>query len=575
MAFGLGNIFNAVTGLLGIGGGNNNNVLSQLAPLLAGQMTSQRIPGQTQAGEYTPAPGSFGTYNYIPTGATQIDPALIWQIMNGGAQNNAAMDQIFQTNPALLHSVLNNPYSSGLQTGANAAAGSAGNSAAMLGSIQSLLNGQLWPMLNGAIDTSNAYKDLYSGALNNPYASSYITGANDIGKNIAGAGAGIQGAATGALGSAQGIAQQALSNPYAGAAQAGANTSGAMSQGAGQTAYGQGGQFGAAAMGGLPAIQSVLNTAFDPQNALYGRALNQTMDQLGTTLARAGITDSGVGAKLMGDTLNNFNIDWQNNQLGRQAQGLQSYTSGMTGLGNQLGQGQQMQAGGAQTYGAGAMLPYQTSQAMSGANMDTLTALANLAKMTAGTVGSAGDLQLGGNAAGYNAYTGNQGNIAQAAAGLGTGSTQFNNTLGAMGNLSGQIGNLGTGATNFLQAQGMLPYSAYMTNYGDQFGALQNFINGAQGGANLNQSTMTPMQNYIGGVMQGAGNAANAASGAQTNTMNQNAQAAAGLTPLIQSGLGALSNLFGGGNNFSWAGPQFSGGTTRMGAYPSFTGAMA
>lgn len=555
MAFGLGDIFkfggNLIGSLVGGGGGSSdNNFGNALAALLAGQLTSQRIPGQVTAGEYTPAAGGFGTYNYIPTGATQIDPALIAQIMGLAGGNNAAMARAQGLNDPLLSMGINNPYFAGLQGAAGQAGQMGANYANALGLGQQWIADNHAPVWDAATGALANYSTLLDQARNNPLAQSYIGGATNIGQGLTDAGQQIQGAAMGALGGAQDIASQLLANPYSGMAQAGANTAGGMLQNAGMQQNNLGQLFSGQVVSGLPAISSILNTAFDPQNALYNQTLQRTQDQLGTQLARMGITDSGVGARLASDTLRDFNIDWQNRALDRQLAGLQGYTQGLSGAGAQLGTGGNLQTAGAQAYLTGSQLPYTTYQGIGQGNLGTLEQLANLAGKTANTVGAAGDLQLGGNAAGYNAYTTNQGNIMGAADAYMRGgqnlATQYGNVQNAVQNYS----NLGNDAINFQMQSGALPYGAYMQGYGDQFGALSNYLQNAAGISNLGTAGIGPMQNYLGGVMQGAGNAANAASGAQTRTTDQNAQAAAGLggvlSPIISGGLGWLGNWLGG-----------------------------
>lgn len=90
----------------------------------------------------------------------------------------------------------------------------------------------------------------------------------------------------------------------------------------------------------------VLQTAFDPQNALYNRMQQQLTDQSRAAQYARGIQSSPYGASVENLANENFNIDWQNQQLGRQAQGLQaaqgaygsaqgmgnSYTSTQAGL---------------------------------------------------------------------------------------------------------------------------------------------------------------------------------------------------------------------------------------------------
>lgn len=151
---------------------------------------------------------------------------------------------------------------------------------------------------------------------------------------------------------------------------------------------------------------AVLNTAFDPQNALYNRTQQQTTDQANAINAMYGLSSSPYGAGVANQANENFNIDWQNQQLARQAQGIQSAGAAFTG---QAGLGQ---AGASDTF-QGASLPYQTynqqyndifnmlGQANSGVTgatgLDTnsLNALAAYLKLgqSATSVGQAGSAQ--------------------------------------------------------------------------------------------------------------------------------------------------------------------------------------
>lgn len=131
--------------------------------------------------------------------------------------------------------------------------------------------------------------------------------------------------------------------------QAGANTSGAygtntlapMEANAAQSLYGAGG--------------NVLNTAFDPQLALYNKTAQQTQDQANAINAMYGLSSSPYGAGVANQAMTNFNIDWQNQQLQRQAQGIQSSGLAYGGVGD-LGQSAM------QTYLQAGATPYQAYQ---------------------------------------------------------------------------------------------------------------------------------------------------------------------------------------------------------------------
>lgn len=131
----------------------------------------------------------------------------------------------------------------------------------------------------------------------------------------------------------QSIEQQGLNNPYASGVQTAANAAGQQ--------YGALGTQGAAVATGLnqgatsllPYVSQVENTAMDPQSALYNRTLQQVQDQANVANAQNGLTGSPYGAGTTNAATSNFNIDWQNNQLARQAQGISAASTGLGAVG--------------------------------------------------------------------------------------------------------------------------------------------------------------------------------------------------------------------------------------------------
>lgn len=83
------------------------------------------------------------------------------------------------------------------------------------------------------------------------------------------------------------------------------------------TAYGQG-QQGSSNMMGM--ADSIMNQGFDPQSALFNQTQGHLMDQLNAANAAAGLGGTPYGGGVMGNALGNFDINWQNQQLGRQTQ---------------------------------------------------------------------------------------------------------------------------------------------------------------------------------------------------------------------------------------------------------------
>lgn len=111
-------------------------------------------------------------------------------------------------------------------------------------------------------------------------------------------------------------------------------------QGAGtlQNQAGVAGQGQQALMG---AGNQLWQTAQDPQNALFNQLQQQVTDQSRAADSARGIGMSGQSAGNEANALSNFDINWQNQQLGRQLQGLQGMGQAYQGAaqqGNQLSQ---------------------------------------------------------------------------------------------------------------------------------------------------------------------------------------------------------------------------------------------
>ena len=124
-------------------------------------------------------------------------------------------------------------------------------------------------------------------------------------------------AASGALGGAQSLPNYAAANYPQFQSAVGSVTSGAYGapaiQGAGNTAISAGNSL-------VPYATQSLQTGFDPQNALYKQQQQQNTDQTRATEAAQGVAGTPYGAGVENSSNNNFNLQWQNNQLARQQQ---------------------------------------------------------------------------------------------------------------------------------------------------------------------------------------------------------------------------------------------------------------
>jgi len=173
----------------------------------------------------------------------------------------------------------------------------------------------------------------------------------------------------------QSLYSNVQNNPYYAGAQAASGQTAAAGQQfqtnatADQTALNQmGTQLGAYAPG-------IMQTAFDPQNALYQQQYQQQMDQQNAINAMYGVGGSPYGAGVAGQTANNFNLNWQNNQQQRQlagVQGLEGLTSAMSGA---YTGAQQIGNQGIQVGQATSQLPYQTYLTQQGQVQSALDAL--------------------------------------------------------------------------------------------------------------------------------------------------------------------------------------------------------
>ena len=134
--------------------------------------------------------------------------------------------------------------------------------------------------------------------------------------------------------------------------------------------------------GSIPGLRqaedTILQTGYDPQNALYQQLAQQTQQNAAASNAAAGLGSSPYGAGLQSQAMNNFNIGWQNQQLGRQAQAAQTAQQLASGIGNLAGTGFNQVITGAQAMpqvfsgitglgnqmanlmASGTALPYQT-----------------------------------------------------------------------------------------------------------------------------------------------------------------------------------------------------------------------
>jgi hypothetical protein len=362
---------------------------------------------------------------------------------------------------------------------------------------------------------------------NNPYAGTSQAGANTAGGygpqfmgeggGLAGlAGSGVQDIANTLILQGrdplyQSLVNQAVSNPYSAQAVQGA-----------QTAAGYGATGAAGAAGNAAALQAqvaptlaaggaVYNTAFDPQSSLYNRTAQQLTDQTRAALAASGMSSSPYAAGVEGQTLSNFGIDWQNQQLNRQLAGLKGLEGANTSAGLMADTGLGLSQGATSLANTSAGLPSQAY----------LSGLSSIVPFL--NARNAADVQGAGAATNY---------------------------MQGVGNIEGQ----GAGLVNSGFGLSQQPYQTSIGQGTNAFTGLGNLINYGNANYTIPGQTLNDIQSYMGlgqsasGISGQLGNLG-AQQGLQQQLLaNQNLGLGLG-------GVGQLAGLSGG------LGSQVAGGT--------------
>jgi hypothetical protein len=295
--------------------------------------------------------------------------------------------------------------------------------------------------------------------------------------------------------------------------------------------------------GGMDAANQVLQTGFDPQHQLYDRTAQQVGDRANALNAMYGLNTSAAGAGLANDASRNFNIDWQNAQLGRQVQALGAY-------GTEQGQ-------------VARNLTDLMNTGTNNYNSLTNSAVGNYNALNAGTANNFATLANSGTAAlsaGTTAANQSIDNYRQALTQaaqnyqtlMGGAVDNYGNLVNAANAAYGGAGTQGTNAIQLAAAAGAAPNQTYLQQQQAQIAALQAL---SQSGG----QSLAPTQQLIdanGNYLQiGQGATRNAQQAAQIN----NAQAA-GIGKLVGTVASfALAPATGGLSLFS-LGSAFTGG---------------
>jgi hypothetical protein len=216
-------------------------------------------------------------------------------------------------------------------------------------------------MIGGAVTGGSALAGLLGLGNNTPQAPPPAYMPQSLGAADSGAINGI-GALGTTIGGATTSANNIANNPYAPSYQANVGQIGQAGMAGGANIYG-------AAQSTLPYAQQALQTAYDPQNALYAQQYQANNDAVNASLASRGLATTPYGAGVQSTSDQQFNTNWLQTQLQRQATGAQTASSilNTAGTGTTTGLNQMT---------AGAALPYSTANTI---NQNGLNAYGTLA----------------------------------------------------------------------------------------------------------------------------------------------------------------------------------------------------
>ena len=320
---------------------------------------------------------------------------------------------------------------------------------------------ELMAMLPALVGTAGGVMNMVNGAPSNnvqggmnplQMAGSIFPFAQQFGFNQVGSAPNIYGDTLPQFG---GIAQGLVNNPGAASMISGANNAANMGAGVANNFMGLGQFLANMGMNFAPHMGQILNTGFDPQNALYDRTRQQLQEQVRAGSSARGLATSPFGAGLENKAMSDFNIDWQNNLLNRMSTAAQGagligdqVWRDITGGASLMGQA----PGIAQQTG---MFPYMAHNMIGGNAMDALSKYGQQGFMaTAQPQQQFQDfmqlLGLGNQGAGVmNNMFGNQ--LTQANQGFNQGQVQgqnFGNSLALLGKTFGGGGAGGSGNGN-------------------------------------------------------------------------------------------------------------------------------
>jgi hypothetical protein len=253
------------------------------------------------------------------------------------------------------------------------------------------------------------------------------------------------------------------------------------------------------------AANSVLQSAFDPQNALYANNLSQLNDATNAAEYSRGIENTPYGASVQANADQQFQLNWNNQQLAREQSGLSSASGAYSSA---LGQG---------TNYAGAQSGLQTAENSNYANLT-----------------GAAEQQ-------YTGYLNAQ-------------ATNANLSAQGLANTYNSATGLANTAAGAYQNAGAEPYNANQTIYGNQQNAITGYNSDQTAylsGNNQLMSNALGYNNYASGAQQVGWSQNMANQNQMMSNMNQlgSAFSNSGLGNSLGNGVSSLWNTWNGGTN--------------------------
>lgn len=106
--------------------------------------------------------------------------------------------------------------------------------------------------------------------------------------------------------------------------------------------------------------------AQDPENALRDRTQQRVVDSSRAASSARGIGTSGESVGMENNAVSNFNLDWNDRQLGREIQGMQGMTGAYDAAGRQITGGAGNLGASASMFREAGALPFELSNMYSG-----------------------------------------------------------------------------------------------------------------------------------------------------------------------------------------------------------------